>query len=180
MRGRDELTNLSKNSYMRRPRRVTFSPIGIPSRILNPAIDLRASVVIGCWPVMATRSRVAASMALRLSMASAPMPMFTTIFSRRGTCIVLVYSNSLNSLRPYLVAERNEKSRRPNRSCRLGRLFRLLGALPSAARTGPCLVNRSSWSSLDYFLGHFGDSRLGAVRQLGVPNSSWAYWCVDR
>jgi hypothetical protein len=47
-------------------------------------MDFLAWVTMGCWPVMVRRSSTAASMALA-SMAASPTPMFTTIFSKRGT-----------------------------------------------------------------------------------------------
>ena len=40
-------TRRSRNSYIRSRRNVTLQPIGMPSRILKPATDLRASVVTG-------------------------------------------------------------------------------------------------------------------------------------
>ena len=68
---------------MRSPRRVTLAPMGMPARSLNVAMDLRALVISGCWPVMARRSATAPSMALE-SVAASPTPMFTTIFSIFG------------------------------------------------------------------------------------------------
>ena len=44
---------------MRSPRRVTLAPMGIPARRRKDAMDLRARVTMGCWPVMARRSRTA-------------------------------------------------------------------------------------------------------------------------
>src|SRR3954454_2229975 len=49
---------------MRSPRRVTFAPIGMPSRSLNCAMDLRARTTAGFWPVIAVRSRTGASIRL--------------------------------------------------------------------------------------------------------------------
>ena len=37
---------------MRSPRSVTLQPMGMPSRILKPAIDLVARVIAGRWPEM--------------------------------------------------------------------------------------------------------------------------------
>ena len=79
----------SANSYMRLPRRVTLTPMGMPSRILNPAMDLRARVVMGFWPDMAVRSRVAASIA-RAFVSASPSPMLRVILASCGTCIGLV------------------------------------------------------------------------------------------
>ena len=45
---------------MRSPRSVVCAPIGMPSRSLNCAMDLRALVTSGFWPVMAVRSRISA------------------------------------------------------------------------------------------------------------------------
>ena len=73
---------------MRSPRSVTLAPIGLPVRSRNWAIERRARVTIGFWPVIAARSPTAASSALALVSAS-PRPMLTTIFERRGTCIGL-------------------------------------------------------------------------------------------
>lgn len=69
---------------MRSPRSVTCAPIGMPSRSLNWAMDLRALVTCGFWPVMASRSRMAPSMTFE-SRAASPTPMFTTILVRPGT-----------------------------------------------------------------------------------------------
>ena len=41
MRGSAIVSSRSRNSHIRSPRRVTFAPIGMPSRSLNCAIDLR-------------------------------------------------------------------------------------------------------------------------------------------
>ena len=43
----EELINLSKNPYIRAPRRVTITPTGSPIRILNEAIDFFALFVAG-------------------------------------------------------------------------------------------------------------------------------------
>ena len=37
---------------MRSPRRVTLTPMALPSRSLKPAIDFLARVTSGFWPVM--------------------------------------------------------------------------------------------------------------------------------
>ena len=47
MRGSASVSRRSRNSHMRSPRSVTWAPIGMPSRSLNCAIDLRALVTIG-------------------------------------------------------------------------------------------------------------------------------------
>jgi hypothetical protein len=47
MRGRTIDVNLSMNSHMRSPRIVVDAPMGMPSRILNVAIDLRARRIAG-------------------------------------------------------------------------------------------------------------------------------------
>ena len=46
-RGNAALINLSRNSYMRSPRRVTFVPNAIPSRTLKFAMDFLAFVITG-------------------------------------------------------------------------------------------------------------------------------------
>ena len=73
---------------MRRPRSVTLTPIGMPSRSLNAATDLRALITIGACPVICLRSAIAASIARALVIAS-PRPMLTTTFSIDGTCMAL-------------------------------------------------------------------------------------------
>src|SRR5580765_3982816 len=71
---------------MRARRSVTAQPIGIPSRSLKPAIELRALRTVGRWPVICARSRTAAS--TRPLFSTAPLtPMFTTILLRRGTAL---------------------------------------------------------------------------------------------
>ncbi len=61
----------------------------MPSRSLKPAMEVRALVGIGFWPVIAARSFIAAPTFLESATAS-PMPMFTTILSSLGICISLV------------------------------------------------------------------------------------------
>ena len=56
MRGSATVSSRSRNSHIRSPRSVTCAPIGMPSRSLNWAIDLRALVTDGFWPVIAARS----------------------------------------------------------------------------------------------------------------------------
>ena len=68
---------------MRSPRSVTCAPIGMPSRSLNWAIDLRALVTCGFWPVIAARSRMAPSISLE-SRAASPTPMLTTTLTTTG------------------------------------------------------------------------------------------------
>ena len=88
MRGSASDSNRSRNSHIRSPRSVTCAPIGMPSRSLNCAMDLRALVTCGFWPVIAARSRMAPSISLE-SRAASPTPMLTTIFVRPGTCMTL-------------------------------------------------------------------------------------------
>src|SRR5215210_1074038 len=73
----------SRNSHMRSPRSVTLAPTGMPSLILNPAIDLRARLSWAFWPVILARSSIAPSRA-RLFTTASPTPMLTTIFSKPG------------------------------------------------------------------------------------------------
>ncbi len=55
-RGSAMVIRRSRNSYMRSPRSVTFTPTGRPSRILNVAIAFLARVMTAFWPAMAVRS----------------------------------------------------------------------------------------------------------------------------
>ena len=88
MRGSASVSSRSRNSHIRSPRNVTLAPIGIPSRSLNCAIDLRARCTSGFCPVMSERSRTAPSINLA-SFAAWPTPMLTTILTSFGTCIGL-------------------------------------------------------------------------------------------
>ena len=85
-RGRATLNSLSKNSYIRSPRRVTFTPMGIPSRTLKFATLFFALHTTGFWPVIFIRSPEMASMALAFSLAS-PAPTLMTILSSFGICM---------------------------------------------------------------------------------------------
>src|ERR1043165_5820962 len=49
MRGMASVISRSKNSHMRSPRRVTLTPMALPSRSLKPAIDFLALVTSGFW-----------------------------------------------------------------------------------------------------------------------------------
>ena len=71
---------------MRSPRRVTFAPMGIPSRSLKLATDFLALVMMAFWPVILVRSPTTASRTLELSRAS-PQPQLTTILSILGICM---------------------------------------------------------------------------------------------
>src|SRR4051794_20359443 len=82
----------SRNSYARSRRSVTLTPTGIPSRSLNAAIDLRARRTDGRCPAIVASCSVAAS-SIRVSCLASPTPMFSVIFSIRGTCIVDEYPN---------------------------------------------------------------------------------------
>src|SRR6476661_6001410 len=64
MRGSAMVSRRSRNSHMRSPRSVTCAPIGMPSRSLNCAMDLRALVTCGFCPVIAVRSLTAPSSSL--------------------------------------------------------------------------------------------------------------------
>src|SRR5690242_8385407 len=96
MRGSTMFTSLSKNAYMRSPRKVTFAPICMPSRSLYVAMLFFARVTTGFCPVIATRSDTAPSIAFGFSIAS-PTPMLTTIFTSRGTSIGFFSSKRLRS-----------------------------------------------------------------------------------
>src|SRR6202008_4096541 len=78
--------SLSRNSYIFSPRSVTIAPIGMPSPTLKAAIDFFALVDTGFCPAIAVRSATSGSSILGFWVAS-PSPMFSTIFSRRGTAI---------------------------------------------------------------------------------------------
>ena len=69
---------------MRSWRRVTDAPTGIPSRILKPAIDLRALFTVGCWPAITANSFRLASISFEL-LASSPKPLLIEILSNLGT-----------------------------------------------------------------------------------------------
>ena len=83
----------SRNSYIRSPRSVTRQPIGMPSRSLKVAIDLRARVMTARWPAIFVSSSAAASTIFTFWIAS-PTPMFRTILSIFGTAIGLSIPNS--------------------------------------------------------------------------------------
>ena len=68
---------------MRSRRSVTFTPIGMPSRSLNCAIDFFALVITGFWPAISSISEAACSTRF-LSWVASPTPMLSTIFSIRG------------------------------------------------------------------------------------------------
>ena len=78
----------SRNSHIRARRSVTATPIGIPSRILNAAIDLRARRTLGRCPVIVPSCSVAASSGDAVREPS-PIPMFRVIFSTRGASITV-------------------------------------------------------------------------------------------
>src|SRR3954462_7084636 len=84
---------------MRSPRSVTLVPMGIPSRSLKPAIDLRARRSWARCPAMIVNSSIAASRALDSVFAS-PTPIFSVILSIFGTSMtVLLPSSSLSRSR---------------------------------------------------------------------------------
>src|SRR5665647_66667 len=93
IRGRAIDTSLSIISYMRSPRSVTRQPMDMPSRSLKPAIDLRALVIAGRWPVIWASSSTASSSSFAFVFAS-PTPMLSVTFATRGTSITLRYPNS--------------------------------------------------------------------------------------
>ena len=79
MRGSAIDTSRSRNSHIRSPRSVTFAPIGMPSRILKPAIDLRARRTWARCPAMIVSSSTAESSCFASFFAS-PTPMLSVIF----------------------------------------------------------------------------------------------------
>ena len=72
---------------MRSPRSVTRTPTGIPSRILNWAIDLRARRTCARCPAMIVSSSSAASICFA-SVLPSPTPMFSVIFVGLGLCMI--------------------------------------------------------------------------------------------
>jgi hypothetical protein len=74
MRGSAIAISRSRNSYMRAPRSVTLAPIGMPSRILNWAIDFRARRTCARWPAMIVSSSIAESSC------------FASVFASRRPC----------------------------------------------------------------------------------------------
>ena len=74
---------------MRSLRSVTLAPITMPSRSLKPAMEVRALVGSGFWPVIAPRS-FSADWVFLESLTASPIPMLTTILSSLGICISLV------------------------------------------------------------------------------------------
>ena len=66
-----------------------MQPTVIPALSLKPATDLRALMICAFWPVIIARSLAAASTDFTLVVPS-PTPMFTTILTRRGTCILFL------------------------------------------------------------------------------------------
>ena len=87
--GNEIVINLSKNSYILSPLRVTLQPIGWLALNLKAAIDFLDFVTNGFCPVIAVKSFTASSSNLELAVAS-PTPILITIFSICGTCITLV------------------------------------------------------------------------------------------
>ena len=87
---------------MRSPRSVMRAPIGIPSRILNCATDLRARRICARWPAMIVSSSIAGSSTLASVFAS-PTPMLSVIFVMRGTCMIDVEAELLLQLVAQLV-----------------------------------------------------------------------------
>src|SRR6266568_5192679 len=73
-----------------------MAPMDWPWRSLKFAIDLRALVMTGFWPVSCPSCSTEASMILPLLMAS-PRPMLTTTFSSLGTCIGFLNPSSFTS-----------------------------------------------------------------------------------
>ena len=81
------LISRSKNSYIRSPRRVTLAPMALPSRSLNP----RWTSWLGDHGLLARDGgQVGTAPSSRAARDTAsPTPMFTTIFSMRGTSMML-------------------------------------------------------------------------------------------
>ena len=96
IRGIAIFTSLSRNSYIRSPRKVTLQPMGHPSLILKPAILLRAFVTTTFCPLINSRSLVAFSN-IFLSATASPSPIFKTTLVIFGTRIVLPKPSSCDS-----------------------------------------------------------------------------------
>jgi len=71
--------------------------MGIPSRSLKPAIDLRAFRTCARWPAIVVSSSIALSSAFVSTFAS-PTPMLSVIFASRGTRMTELRSSSSLSL----------------------------------------------------------------------------------
>ena len=78
-----------------------MQPIDCPSLTLNPAIERRAFVTTGCWPVMTPSCQGAVSRARALVNAS-PRPILTTTFEKRGACMGL--ENLKSSIKVFLIS----------------------------------------------------------------------------
>ena len=83
MRGTAIVTKRSRNSHIRRRRKVTEDPTGMPSRSRKFEIDLRALVTTAFCPVIMASSSVTDWINLRSRLPS-PMPTLTTTLSTRG------------------------------------------------------------------------------------------------
>ena len=81
--GRTICINFSKKLYICWPRNVTLHPIILPCLSLKFAIDFRAFVTVGCWPVIKNKVVSVGNILLVLMFASLT-PMLTVIFSRLG------------------------------------------------------------------------------------------------
>ena len=68
MRGSAIDTSRSRNSHIRAPRSVTFAPMGMPSRSLKLAIDLRARRTWARCPAIVVSSSIAAVERLRVGL----------------------------------------------------------------------------------------------------------------
>ena len=120
--------------------------MGMPSRSLKAAIDLRERRTAGFWPVMRPSSSMAASSSLMFWVAS-PTPMFTTTFLSRGTAITLGYSRSFISAGHDLLDVRLLDPR-AHRSFASPLVQHRVGALSSTLARGRCATFLPSASSL--------------------------------
>src|SRR5262245_33358203 len=84
--------NLSRNSYILSPRRVTLTPIGMFSLNLKLEIAFFDLVDTAFWPLMLVISSKATSINF-LSDTATPIPLLMQIFSILGTCIIDLYEN---------------------------------------------------------------------------------------
>src|SRR3954452_15651677 len=92
----------SRNSHMRAPRSVTATPIGMPSRILKLAMDLRARRMFGFWPAIVPSCSAALSSSLVSTLAS-PTPNVQRDLLDPGRLHHTRVAEALLKLRPDLV-----------------------------------------------------------------------------
>ena len=108
-------------------RSVTLQPIVMPSRSLNVAIDLRALVAIGFWPVIAARSSMAERIFLEVGDSFADAHVDDDLVER-GVCMLVRVAELLGQL----LADRLRVERLQARSVVCSDIDILPGALGEA------------------------------------------------